>query len=299
MLYGPKLVEAPGEARSNFEVINDLLRRLGSDDRLDAHDRPRDGRRDVPPRAVYGELDEIEKTAFVDREQPEDAARFANGFAWPDGKFRFEPNWQDVADKKDYLWTCDPSELPRFADWWDVNEPTSGEHPFRLATSPSRSFLNSSFSETAGSQKRQPTPTVFVRSDDAAPLGIADGDAVVLGNRRGEVALTAKSLRRPAARGSDRRGRPSQQGARQRQGHQHADRLRPDQALRRRCFPRRSRVDAEGLGRPPVSPAPFALTGTSVLDKPGDILWTKLPAGRLSPKPKFASKHTGLKLTLR
>ena len=37
--------------------------------------------------------------------------------------------------------------------------------PFRLATSPSRSFLNSSFSETAGSQKRQPTPTVFVRPD--------------------------------------------------------------------------------------------------------------------------------------
>ena len=29
LLFGPKLVEAPGECRSNFEVVNELLRRLG------------------------------------------------------------------------------------------------------------------------------------------------------------------------------------------------------------------------------------------------------------------------------
>src|SRR5690606_24769761 len=32
VLFGPRLVEAPGEARPNFWVINELLRRLGSDD---------------------------------------------------------------------------------------------------------------------------------------------------------------------------------------------------------------------------------------------------------------------------
>jgi anaerobic selenocysteine-containing dehydrogenase len=64
--------------------------------------------------------------------------------------------------------------------------------PFRLATSPSRSFLNSTFSETAGSRKRQPTPTVFIRADDAAANGIADGAKVRLGNHRGEVELTAR-----------------------------------------------------------------------------------------------------------
>lgn len=189
VLYGPKLVEAPGEARSNFAVINELLTRLGSDEPA-MHLSDRDMVEETFRRSGYGELDEIEKTAFVDREQPE-AARFVHGFAWPDGKFRFEPNWPDVADKKGYLWTCDPSELPRFADWWDTNEPTTDAVPFRLATSPSRAFLNSSFSETAGSQKRQPTPTVFVRPVDAAPLGIADGDRVTLGNHRGEVVLTA------------------------------------------------------------------------------------------------------------
>jgi anaerobic selenocysteine-containing dehydrogenase len=76
-------------------------------------------------------------------------------------------------------------------DWWDINEKTSEVVPFRLATSPSRSFLNSSFTETAGSRKKQPTPTVFIRPDDAEAHGIADGDRVRLGNHRGAVELTA------------------------------------------------------------------------------------------------------------
>ena len=87
---------------------------------------------------------------------------------------------------------CDPAELPRFADHWAINEPTDAEHPFRLATSPARAFLNSSFNETPGSQKREGVPSVFIHPDDAAALGIADGMFVTVGNRRGAVDLTAK-----------------------------------------------------------------------------------------------------------
>ena len=76
-------------------------------------------------------------------------------------------------------------------DWWDINEKTSDAVPFRLATSPSRSFLNSTFSETPGSQKRQPAPTVLIRADDAAANGITQGDKVRLGNHRGTVELAA------------------------------------------------------------------------------------------------------------
>ncbi|MDP1729630.1 MAG: molybdopterin-dependent oxidoreductase, partial [Devosia sp.] len=190
VLYGPKLVEAPGEARSNFEVINELLRRFGVEHgSLELTDREMVA--ETFRRSDYGELDEIEKQGFVDRALPEEKSRFADGFAWPDGKFRFAPDWAGVAAKKDYLWVCDPSELPRFADYWEVNEPADAAHPFRLATSPSRSFLNSSFSETPGSQKRVQKPSVFVHPRDASVAGIAEGDLVVLGNRRGEVVLTA------------------------------------------------------------------------------------------------------------
>jgi anaerobic selenocysteine-containing dehydrogenase len=190
LLYGPKLVDAPGECRSNFEVVNELLRRLGTD-HPSMHLTDREMVAETFRRSNFGELDEIEKTGFIDGAWPAEKARFADGFAWPDKRYRFAPDWDAVARLKGYNWVCDPSEMPRFADHWDVTERVDAETPFRLATSPSRSFLNSTFAETAGSRKRQPEPTVFVHPEDAADLGIANGDPVTLGNRRGEVALKA------------------------------------------------------------------------------------------------------------
>jgi anaerobic selenocysteine-containing dehydrogenase len=191
VLYGPALVEAPGEARSNFSVINELMARLGIEDASLAM-TDRDMVAETFRRSNYPPIEEIEETGFFDRSMPEEKHRFTNGFAWPDGKFRFAPNWQGAADKKGYQWACDPADLPKYADYWDVNEKTDSEHPFRLATSPARSFLNSTFTETPGSQKRNPEPTVFVHPLDAAELSIADGDFVTLGNRRGTVELTAR-----------------------------------------------------------------------------------------------------------
>jgi len=189
-LYGPRIVEAPGECRSNFDVVNELLRRLGVD-HPSMHMTDREMVAHTLRKSHLGELDEIEKTGFVDIRQPPGQSHFGDGFGWPDGRYRFEPNWQGVAARGGYVWVCDPSEMPRFADHWDVNEPVNAETPFRLATSPARAFLNSSFSETAGSRKRHPEPTVFIHPDDAAELGIEEGDPVTLGNRRGEVALVA------------------------------------------------------------------------------------------------------------
>jgi len=191
VLYGPALIQRPGETRSNHEVINALALRLGLDD-----DSFRTVDKDVVAetfrRSNYPALDEVEKTGFVDRERPDADARFADGFAWPDKRFRFAPNWQAVADKKGYLWVCDPADMPRFADHWAITEATNAEHPFRLATSPARGFLNSSFNETPGSQKREGVPSVFIHPEDAAGLGIVEGDFVTVGNRRGLVDLTAR-----------------------------------------------------------------------------------------------------------
>jgi anaerobic selenocysteine-containing dehydrogenase len=60
-----------------------------------------------------------------------------------------------------------------------------------MSTSPARSFLNSSFSETPGSRKRVGEPSLLIHPADAAELGIADGGRLVVGNRRGEVPLKA------------------------------------------------------------------------------------------------------------
>ncbi len=191
VLYGPALVERPGEIRSNHEVINDLALRLGLDP-ADFSGSERDFVAETFRRSGYPDLDTVAVSGFVERARPENDQHFRDGFGWPDGRFRFTPDWQAVADRKGYVWTCDPADLPRFADHWDIIERTDGEHPFRLATSPARAFLNSSFNETPGSQRREGTPSVFIHPEDAGRLGLSDGDAVTVGNRRGSVELTAR-----------------------------------------------------------------------------------------------------------
>jgi anaerobic selenocysteine-containing dehydrogenase len=73
-----------------------------------------------------------------------------------------------------------------------VIEEADDEHPFRLATSPARGFLNSTFTETPTSLNREQRPTVMINPEDAAACGIADGEKVTLGNRRGQVQIHAK-----------------------------------------------------------------------------------------------------------
>ena len=71
-----------------------------------------------------------------------------------------------------------------------IEAPTAAE-PFRLVTAPARNYLNSSFTETPTSRAKEKRPTVKLHPDDAKRLGIADGDRVSLGNRRGALTLHA------------------------------------------------------------------------------------------------------------
>src|ERR1700689_199134 len=80
-------------------------------------------------------------------------------------------------------------EMPGLPDHWAIIENADDEHPFRLATSPSRGFLNSTFSETPTSLGREQRPTVMIHPEDAARLGVAEGDIVRLGNKRGDTRI--------------------------------------------------------------------------------------------------------------
>jgi len=55
-----------------------------------------------------------------------------------------------------------------------------------------RSFLNSSFTETPSSVKRERRPTALLNPDDCASLAVVENNRVVLGNRRGEVVVPVK-----------------------------------------------------------------------------------------------------------
>ncbi|MGO8041224.1 hypothetical protein, partial [Rhizobium leguminosarum] len=56
------------------------------------------------------------------------------------------------------------ASLPDFPDQVDVIEFADPEHPFRLATSPARNFLNSSFSDTKTSRQKEGRPEVVMRA---------------------------------------------------------------------------------------------------------------------------------------
>ncbi len=191
IVLGPKLIEAPGEARPNLFVINELLRRLEGEPESVAAPSEDELIATTFERSGFGALAEIEEKGFIDRARSDDKAHYRDGFAWPDGRYRFKPDWHGVAEKKGYAFVVDPGDMPKLVDFNDINEKTDSTHPFKLATSPARGFLNSSFTETPGSRTREGEPRLMIHPKDAAKLGISEGDAVIAGNRRGEVVLTA------------------------------------------------------------------------------------------------------------
>jgi anaerobic selenocysteine-containing dehydrogenase len=138
-----------------------------------------------------GTFADIEANRWIDCQPPFRPSHFLDGFAWPDGKFRFKPDWENVPFRS----PCKSgpiSAMPPMPDYWTSIELADDEHPFRLATSPSRGFLNSTFNETPTSLANEKRPNVMIHPDDARAYGFVDGEAVVLGNRRGEVRLHAR-----------------------------------------------------------------------------------------------------------
>jgi anaerobic selenocysteine-containing dehydrogenase len=79
--------------------------------------------------------------------------------------------------------------MPGLPEHWTVIEEADAERPFRLATSPSRNFLNSTFTEMPTSRAKEKRPEVLMHPEDASALGLADGGPVVVGNDRGEVRI--------------------------------------------------------------------------------------------------------------
>jgi anaerobic selenocysteine-containing dehydrogenase len=82
--------------------------------------------------------------------------------------------------------------LRALPDHLETYEQSNDALPFRLVVPPARSFLNTTFTETPGSQKREGEPRALVHPADAARLGIVEGMLVRLSNARGEVRLRAR-----------------------------------------------------------------------------------------------------------
>jgi anaerobic selenocysteine-containing dehydrogenase len=194
ILFGPKLIEAPGECRSNHDVVCALARRLGAEHPGFAMS-PRELIDWTLEHSGWGRLCDLEASKWIDCQPDFETSHFIGGFRHPDGKYRFRPDWKTVVFRPHVPERFGPfHDVPPMPDHWSVIEEADAEHPFRLATSPARGFLNSSFNQTPTSLKREGRPTLLVHPDDLSALGIADGGKVVVGNRRGQVRLHAKAF---------------------------------------------------------------------------------------------------------
>jgi len=190
IILGPRLIEPPGECRNNHQVHCALAQRLGA-----VHPgfamTPRELIDWTLRASGWGTLEELAAKRWIDCQPDFAAAHYVNGFAWPDGKFRFKPDWGSVPFRS-AVRSGPLDDMPALPDHWDAIEEAEEIHPFRLATSPARNFLNSTFTETPGSLAREQRPEVLIHPADAAAAGIIGGEEVILGNRRGEVIVHAR-----------------------------------------------------------------------------------------------------------
>jgi anaerobic selenocysteine-containing dehydrogenase len=193
IMLGRKLVEPPGECRNNHDVLTEIAKRVGAEHE-GFHLTPRHIIDRTLKASKRRSVDDLDAENWFDVQPDFETAHFLNGFGHPDGKFRFRADWKKAHAVLSRMGSLGPVEdMPSFPDHYTAHEQADEAFPFRLATSPARTFLNSTFNETPGSVKREGRPTVLVHPDDLARLGIADGAKVRIGSRRGEVTLHAKS----------------------------------------------------------------------------------------------------------
>jgi len=185
---GPKLINAPGECRSNHKVICELAARVGAE-----HPGFQMSERQLIDWTLEHSgrlrIDDLEAARWSDVQPDFDKAHFLTGFGYPDGKYRFKPDWQ-ASRHRAHVGSKGPvGKMPVFPDHWDMIMAADEAHPFRLATSPARTFLNTTFNETPGSIRREGRPELLMHPADMESTGFADGQKVTIGNELGQVTL--------------------------------------------------------------------------------------------------------------
>ncbi len=178
-----RVIDPPGECRENHWVICELARRLGA-----VHEGFDLSAWDIIDRTLNasGMLDAQANVdaGGEDRALPSALARYGDGFAWPDKRFRFRPDWPALGPRG--------HEMPTWPDHFAVIDEATADKPYRLVTAPARTFLNSTFTETPGSVAREKAPCLRICADDATALGVAADGLLRLGNEQGELVVPAR-----------------------------------------------------------------------------------------------------------
>ena len=196
IMLGPKLIEPPGECRTNHQVFAGAGRAARRRPSRLRDERARAYRLDAR-QSGRGTLAELEAKRWIDCQPDFERAHYLDGFGHPDRQVPLQARLAAASRRR----TTAP--MGPWADAARVSRLLGGDrgggrrHPFRLATSPARNFLNSSFTETPTSRAKEGGgPRCSIHPEDARGARHRRRRAVRLGNGRGAVMLHARHVRR-------------------------------------------------------------------------------------------------------
>ena len=186
LMLSKPVIEPYAECRPNHWVLSNLAKMLGGTHRGFDMTEWEIIDETLCASGLPGADEVWEGDKWIDCAVPFEEAHFLNGFATPDKRFHFAPDWSRVGENNE--------TMPAMPDHFDNIDKADEERPFRLVTAPARNFLNSSFNETPTSIKREGRPTAKMHPDDLDDLGLADGQAIRMGNKRAEIGLHAEAF---------------------------------------------------------------------------------------------------------
>ncbi len=175
-----RLVHPFAECRSNHEVLGSIARGLGfSHPGFDLAARALID--DALQRSGLPGEAELSESRWHDCSPGFESSNFLDGFATPDRRFHFRPDWHRVGSAAD--------DMPRLPDYLPPQNPRDADHPYRLVAAPARQFLNTSFTETRSSRLAEGRPEMMLGPIDAQALGLVDGALARVGNRLADILL--------------------------------------------------------------------------------------------------------------
>lgn len=185
LTFGPKLINSIGQSWSNHKLINTLGKNLGGKEILFSLSEE-DAINKTLQLSKLGTLEEIKKKKFIDLQPSFRKSHFLDGFGHKDKKFHFSPIWKanDIAFNKKF-------NLP---DYYPLIEKISVEFPLKLITAPAHNFLNSSFTETVSSIKKEIKPTLKMHPNDMKKYKLINDELVEIENKRGKVKINVEKF---------------------------------------------------------------------------------------------------------
>ncbi len=169
-----KAVPCPGNAREDLRIVVDFANALGADWRYESAEEVWDEFADLAPNWAGIRYDRIEEVGLqwpcTDRDHPGSTYLYSDHPARPNGKGKFYP-----------------------VEYQPPIEQPDSEYPFVLSTGRTLYHYNSATMtmREEGLKDKQEDPFFELNPEDAANLGIAEGDWARLVSRRGDLEARA------------------------------------------------------------------------------------------------------------